>query len=211
MKTFKRIMSIVLVVLLVFSFTSCGKDNTPVAEFDNPFEGMTYTEVKDKAQEINEGRTYATESNSTFEVTSVKAKKFVFSGLAAVTSAVSILIAFTIGGVYTTPSFIYASKGEKILEVKIEYTNNSTESVMIGDVVHTVFATADDNLFQGVCCYPKKFKLDFSNTAIIKPGETKKFRLLYNNIPEEMIDNHREFNICFDIEGKVYSMMYVGN
>ena len=44
-------------------------------------------------------------------------EKIVASGKSVILSAVTIVIAFVVGGVYTVPGLLYAEKGEKILEV----------------------------------------------------------------------------------------------
>lgn len=210
-KFFKCFIAMSLAVLLLFSATSCSKqEDTPDIDFYNPFAGMTYNEIMAEAAEINEDRVYATEDNNTFEITSVKAKKIVASGKSVILSAVTIVIAFVVGGVYTVPGLLYAEKGEKILEVTMEYANNSSESVMIGDVLHTAFAVESRSIYNGVCSFDAATTLDLSCTEEIEPGQTKTFRLLFVGVPADSIKNHSVFDIVFDVEGQVYSLVYVG-
>ena len=82
-KTLKKVVALVLVVALLFTFTSCGKNDSPVIEFENPLGDVTVTEAINMAESVNEDRVYATGSNSTFEVTAIKSKSLVFSGVAA--------------------------------------------------------------------------------------------------------------------------------
>ncbi|MBO5934272.1 MAG: hypothetical protein J6Q94_02155 [Clostridia bacterium] len=210
-KIFKCFVAMLLVVLLVFSATSCNNQaDELLVDFENPFADMTYSEIMAQAEEINADRVYSTENNNTFEITSVKAKKLIVSGKSVVLSAITFAVAFIFGGVYTTPGIIYASKGEKTLEVKIKYTNNSSESVMIGDVLHTAFAVESGNIYNGVCGFDKFIKIDFSCTEEIEPGKTKTFKLLFTSIPEDLIKNHSTFDVNFDVEGEIYSLNFAG-
>lgn len=206
-KMFKKVVAVLLVVTLLLTLTSCGEKESVV--FENPLAGKTYSEIMEMAEEINEDKVYATEDNNTFKVTSIKSKKAVFSGVAAIVSVFSIIISTIFGGVYTIPGAVHAAKDKKILEVKLKYTNNSSETVMIGDVLHTAFVIEGEDAYNGTCCYAKGMGLDFTRTQKIKPGKTKNVRLLFENIPKDLLKNNSEFDIYFDVGGAVYTIEYV--
>ena len=133
-----------------------------------------------------------------------------FSGVAAIISVITTLIATIFGGISVTPGYVRAGKGNKILVVKLEYTNNTDETVMIGDVLHTAFAVEGEDVYDGTLCCAKGMSLDYSGTKEVKPGKTVKVKLLFEGIPKELFKEDYEFNIYFDVEGELYSLSYAG-
>ena len=208
-RTLKAIISITLVLAILFSFASCSGKTKPSIDFENPLEGKTYEEIIGMANEIKEDRTYATVENNSFEIQSVKTKKIIVSGLNTVISAVSIVIAFAIGGIYTTPAYYMAAKDNKFIELKLKYTNNTDHSVMIGDAIHMLFAETDDQIINGSLLYVSSIgNIDSSCTEVVESGKSKTFSLIIE-IPKSYEKNHNTFNFYFDVNGEVYSLMFV--
>jgi len=207
-KTLKRVTTLFLVLTFLFCASSCGKENTQLMTFENPLSEKTYAELMDMATEIREDGVYATDKNNSFEIKSVKSKMLVVSGPAAIISAVTVVVSIFFGGFYTTPAVYTADEGERILEVKVKYTNNGSESVFLGDVIHTAFAVANENVFDGnVCCSSTWNSLDFTLQNSIEPGEDITMRILID-VPKDYVNNHNTFDINFDIEGSMYSLTY---
>lgn len=208
-KILKSTIAIILIISICFTFTSCGNKQTPEYNFENPLADKTYSEVVASAEEISKDKVYTLDDNSTFEITSVKDKKIVVSSSGVIISVVTFVIAMIIGGIFTSPAMYYSSdKSMKTIEVELEYTNNSNENVMIGDIVHVAFASANDELFTGVVCHPGFNKLDYTCSEVVEAGETEKFSILID-VPKDYLKNGDIFNLYFDINGDVYTASYV--
>lgn len=207
-KVFKSIIAIVLVISICFTFSSCSSKEVTYYNFVNPLAEKSVADVMDMATEVEEEKLYTLDDDSTFEISSLKDKRFIVSASGVIISVVTMVIAFFMGGVYTIPSVYYSNdKSLRTIELEIEYENNSTEDVMIGDVVHVGFAYGNEELYTGFICHPEAVSLDFSCGEIIEVGEKETFTVLID-VPKEYLKNGDVFDLYFDLNGEVYTIAY---
>lgn len=206
-KTLKRILIFILVLQITLLSCSCGKKEEADVDFANPFEGYTYDEFESEAAAVETKTEYTTGADNIFKISSVKIKKTILSVSSVIVSVVTTILAFIFGGIYTIPGWRSAPKDHKSIVLQVKYENNVGQDVMLGDVIHYVFAEVDGERYDGFFCYQNYKGIDNSLTTVIKDGKSKKLSLVVD-VPTDKIKDFESFVVYFDIDGEAYSYAY---
>lgn len=208
----KRTVAILLVFTLMFSFTSCSKDDfesegSIVAygetEYGNEIASLM-SEMENGATEIIVKNIMMTDNDNQFKVTAVKSKNAIVASLAYLPTI--ILLAF--GYLYTPGAYYSYATNCKYVDIKIKYTNNSDENQLIGDVFTSCLACANGNYYNATIVAEKSAGLELSDettSLTVKPGRTKTIHI-FLEIPEEYLSN---VEIVFDVDGTYYTYDFI--
>ena len=203
-KRFTKVIAVFMAVLLLLGCSGCSKDEGVYSPPDISQSDMTYDQFFAAASPVLIGNTYVLDNGDQIKIESVKAKSMVVSPLAAVFSVIITLVSLVAGGVISIPGFVPASKGMKIVQITLTYTNRSPEKVSLLNTFCYGFARYGDSIYASQFYAPKGGNLRAPASVSVKPGDSVKVYIAFE-IPKEIVKSGSTVTLAFSASENIYS------